>query len=74
MPKGIDKSLLIKQLVVCTMQVWRNVEDTLMIMVVMKLTFPIVTQMRSETKVREGPMDEEGAREIWNCEKGALLV
>jgi len=65
--KGDDKALTGKPLMKRTMQVWINAADTLLSMIVTKLPSPRVAQKYRVENLYEGPMDDEAANAIRNC-------
>merc|ERR1712216_195085 len=62
-----DRSLLGKPLMKRTMQIWINAADTLLSMIVSKLPSPQVAQKYRVENLYEGPMDDEAANAIRNC-------
>jgi len=73
--KGDDKQLEGKPLMKRTMQIWINAADTLLSMIVTKLPSPRVAQKYRVENLYEGPMDDEAATAIRNCNKdGALMM
>lgn len=72
--KGDDRSLTGKPLMKRTMQIWINAADTLLSMIVTKLPSPRVAQKYRVENLYEGPMDDEAAKAIRNCEKEGPLM
>jgi elongation factor 2 len=72
--KGDDKALLGKPLMKRTMQIWINAADTLLSMIVTKLPSPRVAQRYRVENLYEGPMDDEAATAIRNCDKDGPLM
>merc|ERR1712051_109300 len=73
--KGDDKALLGKPLMKRTMQIWINAADTLLSMIVTKLPSPRKAQKYRVENLYEGPMDDEAACAIRNCDPaGALMM
>jgi len=74
MLKGDDKHLTGKPLMKRTMQLWINVADTLLSMIVTKLPSPIKAQKYRVSNLYEGPMDDTAANAIRNCDKDGPLM
>merc|ERR1712127_933742 len=73
--KGDDRSLTGKPLMKRTMQIWINAADTLLSMIVTKLPSPRAAQKYRVENLYEGPMDDEAAKAIRNCDpKGPLMM
>merc|ERR1719174_3631418 len=72
--KGDDKQLTGKPLMKRTMQIWINAADTLLSMIVMKLPSPRVAQKYRVENLYEGPMDDEAAQAIRNCDPSGPLM
>lgn len=72
--KGDDKSLTGKPLMKRTMQIWINAADTLLSMIVTKLPSPRVAQKYRVENLYTGPMDDEAATAIRNCDKSGPLM
>merc|ERR1719476_1311583 len=72
--KGDDKSLQGKPLMKRTMQIWINAADTLLSMIVTKLPSPRVAQKYRVENLYEGPMDDEGAAAIRNCDPAGPVM
>jgi len=72
--KGDDRSLTGKPLMKRTMQIWINAADTLLSMIVTKLPSPRVAQRYRVENLYTGPMDDEAAVAIRNCDKGGPLM
>merc|ERR1712226_1305672 len=73
--KGDDKNLTGKPLMKRTMQIWINAADTLLSMICTKLPSPKTAQKYRVENLYEGPMDDEAAQAMRNCNKdGPLLM
>merc|ERR1719463_703259 len=72
--KGDDKHLTGKPLMKRTMQLWINAADTLLQMLVTKLPSPRVAQKYRVENLYEGPMDDEAANSIRDCDKDKGLM
>jgi len=72
--KGDDKQLLGKPLMKRTMQIWINAADTLLSMIVSKLPSPKKAQKYRVENLYEGPMDDEAANAMRNCDKDGPLM
>merc|ERR1712117_188504 len=73
--KGDEKNLSGKPLMKRTMQVWINAADTLLSMIVTKLPSPRDAQKYRVENLYEGPMDDEAAQAIRDCDaKGPLMM
>jgi len=72
--KGDDKALTGKPLMKRTMQIWINAADTLLSMIATKLPSPIVAQKYRVENLYEGPMDDEAANAMRNCDKNGPLM
>merc|ERR1712038_1700065 len=72
--KGDDKNLVGKPLMKRTMQIWINAADTLLSMIVTKLPSPRVAQKYRVENLYEGPMDDEAAKSIRDCNKEGPLM
>merc|ERR1719394_2123207 len=69
-----EKNLTGKPLMKRTMQVWINAADTLLSMIVTKLPSPKVAQKYRVENLYEGPMDDEGASAIRNCDPAGPVM
>jgi len=73
--KGDEKTLIGKPLMKRVMQIWLNAADTLLEMIVLKLPSPKVAQKYRVENLYEGPMDDEGATAIRECDpEGGLMM
>jgi len=72
--KGDDKNLVGKPLMKRTMQLWINAADTLLAMIVSKLPSPRQAQKYRVENLYEGPMDDEAATAIRQCDKSSGLM
>merc|ERR1711915_340509 len=63
-----------KQLMKRVMQIWLNAADTLLTMIVLQLPSPKVAQKYRVENLYEGPMDDEGAEAIRNCDPAGPLM
>merc|ERR1719395_162604 len=72
--KGDDKHLTGKPLMKRTMQLWINAADTLLQMLVTKLPSPRAAQKYRVENLYEGPMDDEAANAIRNCDPAGPLM
>jgi len=72
--KGDDKALEGKPLLKKCMQLWLNAGDTLLEMIVGHLPSPVVAQRYRVENLYEGPMDDEAAVGIRNCDPNAVLM
>jgi len=73
--KGDDRQLTGKPLMKRTMQIWINAADTLLSMIVTKLPSPKKAQKYRVENLYEGPMDDEAANAIRNCDpKGPVMM
>eukprot|EP00920_Eleutheroschizon_duboscqi_P041478 GHVT01099659.1.p1 GENE.GHVT01099659.1~~GHVT01099659.1.p1 ORF type:complete len:833 (+),score=83.96 GHVT01099659.1:80-2578(+) len=73
--KGDDKALTQKPLLKKCMQLWLPAGDTLLEMVVTHLPSPAQAQKYRVENLYEGPMDDEAANGIRNCDpKGPLMM
>jgi elongation factor 2 len=72
--KGDDKALQGKPLMKRAMQIWINAADTLLSMIVTKLPSPGTAQKYRVENLYEGPMDDEAAQAIRNCDKNGPLM
>lgn len=72
--KGDDKSLTGKHLLKKVMQLWLPAGDTLLEMIVTHLPSPIVAQKYRVENLYEGPMDDEAANAIRNCDPNGPLM
>lgn len=73
--KGEDKNLTMKPLLKRVMQLWLNAGDTLLEMIVAHLPSPVVAQKYRVENLYTGPMDDEAATAIRNCDpNGPLMV
>merc|ERR1712127_968038 len=73
--KGDEKSLTGKPLMKRAMQIWINAADTLLSMIVLRLPSPKDAQKYRVQNLYEGPMDDEAATAIKNCDpKGPLMM
>lgn len=72
--KGDDKDLTGKALLKRVMQLWLPAGDTLLEMVVRHLPSPFAAQRYRVENLYEGPMDDEAAQGIRNCDPNAPLM
>lgn len=72
--KGDDKDLTGKALLKKSMQTWLNAGDTLLQMIVMQLPSPRIAQRYRVENLYEGPMDDEAAVAIRNCDPNGPLM
>merc|ERR1712226_940999 len=73
--KGDERSLQGKPLMKRAMQIWINAADTLLSMIVLRLPSPQVAQKYRVNNLYEGPLDDEGATAIKECDpKGPLMM
>merc|ERR1712151_823234 len=72
--KGDEKSLQGKPLMKRAMQIWINAADTLLSMIVLRLPSPRVAQKYRVENLYEGPMDDEGAKAIRECDPAGGLM
>ncbi|CEL92355.1 unnamed protein product [Vitrella brassicaformis CCMP3155] len=72
--KSEDKQLTGKPLLKRVMQVWINAGDTLLTMIVTHLPSPVVAQKYRVANLYEGPMDDEAANGIRNCDPNGPLM
>merc|ERR1719394_1167907 len=72
--KGDEKQLSGKPLMKRTMQVWINAADTLLSMIVTKLPSPRDAQKYRVENLYEGPMDDEAAQAIRDCQPSGPLM
>merc|ERR1712093_693848 len=72
--KGDEKNLLGKPLMKRAMQIWINAADTLLSMIVMRLPSPREAQKYRVENLYEGPMDDEAANAIRNCDPAGPLM
>jgi len=72
--KGDDKALTGKPLMKRTMQIWINAADTLLSMIVTRLPSPRAAQKYRVNNLYEGPMDDEAANSIRQCNKDGPLM
>merc|ERR1719207_431056 len=72
--KGEDKALTGKPLMKRCMQIWINAAETLLSMIVTKLPSPRVAQKYREENLYEGPMDDEAANAIRNCDAAGPVM
>jgi len=72
--KGDDKNLTGKPLMKRTMQIWINAADTLLSMIVMRLPSPRVAQKYRVENLYEGPMDDDAAKAIRDCDASSGLM
>eukprot|EP00386_Alphamonas_edax_P013988 GDKI01043048.1.p2 GENE.GDKI01043048.1~~GDKI01043048.1.p2 ORF type:complete len:837 (-),score=376.08 GDKI01043048.1:439-2949(-) len=73
--KKEDKELQGKALLKRVMQIWLNAGDTLLQMIVTHLPSPVIAQRYRVENLYEGPMDDEAATAIRNCDpKGPLMM
>jgi len=72
--KGDDKLLHGKPLMKRTMQIWINVADTLLAMIITKLPSPRAAQKYRVENLYEGPMDDEAANAIRACDAAGPLM
>merc|ERR1711988_1724390 len=56
------------------MQIWINAADTLLSMIVLRLPSPRVAQKYCVENLYEGPMDDEGAKAIRECDPAGSLM
>jgi len=72
---GEDKELTDKKLLKRVMQLWLNAGDTLIEMIVGHLPSPVTAQKYRVENLYEGPMDDEAAKGIRNCDpEGPLMM
>lgn len=70
-----ERQLEGKPLMKRVMQIWLNAADTLLTMIVLQLPNPRVAQKYRVENLYEGPMDDEAANAIRNCDpKGELMM
>jgi len=70
-----ERQLEGKQLMKRVMQIWLNAADTLLTMIVLQLPSPKVAQRYRVENLYEGPMDDEAANAIRDCDpKGPLMM
>jgi len=72
--KGDEKALQGKPLMKRAMQIWINAADTLLSMIVLRLPSPKEAQKYRVLNLYEGPMDDEAAMAIKNCEPSGPLM
>eukprot|EP00435_Cladocopium_sp_Y103_P066293 s143_g28.t1 len=72
--KGEDKNLTGKALMKHVMQNWINAGESLVAMVVMKLPAPKLAQRYRVENLYDGPMDDEAAMGIRNCDPSGPLM
>merc|ERR1719262_2108313 len=72
--KGDEKALTGKPLMKRAMQIWINAADTLLSMIVMRLPSPKVAQKYRVENLYEGPMDDEAAKAIRDCDASSGLM
>eukprot|EP01054_Gregarina_sp_Poly1_P003603 Gregarina_sp_Poly_1__3602@NODE_2058_length_2749_cov_1168_200224_g1328_i0_p1_GENE_NODE_2058_length_2749_cov_1168_200224_g1328_i0NODE_2058_length_2749_cov_1168_200224_g1328_i0_p1_ORF_typecomplete_len841_score100_98GTP_EFTU/PF00009_27/3_1e53GTP_EFTU/PF00009_27/2_6e03EFG_IV/PF03764_18/81EFG_IV/PF03764_18/1_5e24EFG_II/PF14492_6/6e25EFG_C/PF00679_24/2_3e19GTP_EFTU_D2/PF03144_25/8_7e13MMR_HSR1/PF01926_23/0_00071RF3_C/PF16658_5/0_09SRPRB/PF09439_10/0_079_NODE_2058_length_2749_cov_1168_200224_g1328_i0136 len=72
--KGEDKELLGKPLLKRIMQLWLPAGDTLLEMIVTHLPSPVVAQKYRVATLYSGPMDDEAATAIRNCDPNGPLM
>merc|ERR1712136_538803 len=72
--KGDDKLLHGKPLMKRTMQIWINVADTLLAMIITKLPSPRAAQKYRVENLYEGPMDDTAANAIRACDPAGPLM
>lgn len=72
--KGDDKLLLGKALLKRVMQLWLSAGDTLLEMIVAHLPSPVQAQRYRVENLYEGPMDDEAALAIRNCDPNGPLM
>merc|ERR1711985_227498 len=72
--KGDEKSLTGKPLMKRTMQIWINAADTLLSMIVLRLPSPVTAQKYRVQNLYEGPMDDEAANAIKNCDPAGPVM
>jgi len=72
--KSDDKQLTGKPLMKRTMQIWINAADTLLSMIVSKLPSPRDAQKYRVFNLYEGPMDDDAAKAIRDCDKSGPLM
>merc|ERR1719460_743196 len=72
--KGDDRDLKEKKLMKRCMQIWINAAETLLSMIVTKLPSPRVAQKYRVENLYEGPMDDEAANAIRNCDPAGPVM
>jgi elongation factor 2 len=72
--KGEDKDLTGKPLLKCVMKKFLPASDALLEMIVLHLPSPVVAQKYRVENLYEGPMDDECANGIRNCDPNAPLM
>merc|ERR1711998_427924 len=72
--KGDEKGLTGKPLMKRAMQIWINAAETLLSMIVLRLPSPVVAQKYRVENLYEGPMDDEGAAAIRECDPAGSLM
>merc|ERR1712151_1080542 len=72
--KGDEKQLTGKPLMKRTMQIWINAAATLLTMIVTRLPSPRVAQKYRVENLYEGPMDDEAAKAIRDCDASSGLM
>lgn len=72
--KGDDKHLTSKPLLKRVMQLWLNAGDTLLEMICTHLPSPQAAQKYRVENLYEGPMDDEAANAIRNCDPNGPLM
>jgi len=69
-----ERQLEGKQLMKRVMQIWLNAADTLLTMIVLQLPSPKAAQKYRVENLYEGPMDDEGAEAIRQCDPAGPLM
>eukprot|EP00919_Chromeraceae_sp_WS-2016_P054158 GHVR01128576.1.p1 GENE.GHVR01128576.1~~GHVR01128576.1.p1 ORF type:complete len:855 (+),score=194.94 GHVR01128576.1:122-2566(+) len=72
--KGDEKELVAKPLLKRVMQIWLPAGDTLLEMIISYLPSPPVAQRYRVSKLYMGPMDDEAANGIRNCDPNGPLM
>merc|ERR1711998_285545 len=72
--KGDEKNLTGKPLMKRAMQIWINAAETLLSMIVLRLPSPVTAQKYRVENLYEGPMDDEGAAAIRECDPAGSLM
>ncbi|CEM25456.1 unnamed protein product [Vitrella brassicaformis CCMP3155] len=72
--KAADKEKTGKALLKCVMQEWLSAGDTLLNMIVAHLPSPVEAQRYRVASLYEGPMDDEAANAIRNCDPNGPLM
>lgn len=72
--KGEDKDLMGKPLLKRIMQLWLPAGDTLLEMIVCHLPSPVAAQKYRVSTLYSGPLDDEAAKAIYNCDPDGPLM